>query len=100
MLSKTQMLEQTKQYKEQMDYKLQSLMEDITHSETTGLVTILKPFDSDSELWSNYLTRFRAFFATNSILEDKRAHVFLTNQSTVTYKFRSNLAAQSAPFQG
>ena len=33
----------------------------------------------------------------NSVLEEKRAHVFLTNQTPVTYKLLTNLANQQEP---
>ena len=59
-----------------------------------------KPFPSNSELWLDYLERFRTFLTANSIPKEKEAQVFLTNQTTVTYKLLNNLAAQQSPPEG
>ena len=53
-----------------------------------------QPFDSASELWTNYLARFRTFVTANSVPDNKQAQIFLTNQSNSVYKMLSNLAAQ------
>ena len=55
------------------------------------------PFDSSSELWHDYWARFQTFIGANSVPADKKAQVFLTNQSRVTYKLLFNLAAQQSP---
>ena len=56
-----------------------------------------QPFDSTSELWTDYLARFRTFVTANSIPDKKQAQIFLTNQSNSVYKMLSNLAAQQQP---
>ena len=56
-----------------------------------------QPFDSTSELWTDYLARFRTFITANSIPDNKQAQIFLTNQSNSVYKMLSNLAAQQQP---
>ena len=56
-----------------------------------------QPFDSASELWTDYLARFRTFVTANSIPDNKQAQIFLTNQSNSVYKMLSNLAAQKQP---
>ena len=56
-----------------------------------------QPFDSTSELWTDYLARFRTFVTANSIPDNKQAQIFLTNQSNSVYKILSNLAAQQQP---
>ena len=38
-------------------------------------------FDTTSELWTDYWARFQTFVAAHSIPDDKKAQVFLTNQS-------------------
>ena len=43
-------------------------------------------FDSTAELWKDYLLRFETFVNANSVLDDKKALVFLTNQTSGTYK--------------
>ena len=45
----------------------------------------------------DYLARFRTFVTANSIPDNKRAQIFLTNQSNSVYKMLSNLAAQQQP---
>ena len=56
-----------------------------------------QPFDSTSELWTDYLARFRTFVTANSIPDNKQAQIFLTNQSNSVYKMLSNLPAQQQP---
>ena len=56
-----------------------------------------QPFDSTSELWTDYLERFRTFVTANSIPDNKQAQIFLTNQFNSVYKMLSNLAAQQQP---
>ena len=58
------------------------------------------PFDSTAKLWSDYWARFQTFVGANSIPADKRAQVFLTNQSQVNFKLLSNLASQQTPSKG
>ena len=53
-----------------------------------------QPFDSTSELWTDYLARFRTFVTAYSIPDNKQAQIFLTNQSNSVYKM---LAAQQQP---
>ena len=45
-----------------------------------------QPFDSTSELWTDYLARFRTFVTANSIPDNKQAQIFLTNQSNSVFK--------------
>ena len=58
-----------------------------------------QPFDSTSELWTDYLARFRTFVTAISIPDNKQAQIFLTNQSNSVYKMLSNLAAQQQPVE-
>ena len=55
------------------------------------------PFDPTSELWKDYRARFDTFVGANSIPQRKTAQVFLTNQTTTTYKLLCTLAGQQAP---
>lgn len=55
------------------------------------------PFDATTELWSDYWARFITFIGVHSIPEEKKAQVFLTNQTSVTYKLLSNFASQLTP---
>ena len=51
-------------------------------------------FDSTAELWKVYLLRFETFVNTNSVPDEKKALVFLTNQTSGTYKLITNYASQ------
>ena len=58
------------------------------------------PFDATVELWTDYSARFHTFLGANSVPAEKRAQVFLTNQSREIYKLLSNLASQQSPVKG
>ena len=58
---------------------------------------MFSPFDSTSELWTDYWARFQTFVAANAIPGDRVAQIFLTNQTKVTYKLLSNMASQQSP---
>ena len=49
------------------------------------------------ELWSDCWSRFCTFLNAHSVPNEKPAKVFLTNQTSTTYKMLSNLAAQETP---
>ena len=55
------------------------------------------PFEPTSELWKDYRARFDAFIGANAISQGQTAQVFLTNQSTTTYKLLCTLAEQQPP---
>ena len=58
------------------------------------------PFDATVKLWTDYSARFHTFLGANSVPAEKRAQVFLTNQSRENYKMLSNLASQQSPAKG
>ena len=94
--------EQNKQHQEQMTMLqeqlkiLQSSLNNPRENVQTPMASF-QPFDSTSELWTDYLARFRTFVTANSIPDNKQAQIFLTNQSNSVYKMLSNLAAQQQP---
>ena len=51
-------------------------------------------FDSTAELWKDYLLLFKTFVGANSVTDDKLVLVFLTNQTSDTYKLINNYASQ------
>ena len=63
----------------------------------TAALPSFSAFDSASELWTDYWARFNTFAEAHSIPSEKRASVFLTNQTPVTYKLLTNLAGQQTP---
>ena len=91
-----------KQHQEQMTMLqeqikiLQSSLNNPRENVPTPMASF-QPFDSTSELWTDYLARFRTFVTANSIPDNKQAQIFLTNQSNSVYKMLSNLAAQQQP---
>ena len=54
-------------------------------------------FDSTTELWTDYWSRFSTFTKANSVPDVRVAEVFLTNQTATIYKLLSTLAAQETP---
>ena len=94
--------EQNKQHQKQMTMLqeqikiLQSSLNKPRENVPTPMASF-QPFDSTSELWTDYLARFRTFVTANSIPDNKQAQIFLTNQSNSVYKMLSNLAAQQQP---
>ena len=94
--------QQNKQHQEQMTMLqeqikiLQSSLNKPRENVPTPMASF-QPFDSTSELWTDYLARFRTFVTANSIPDNKQAQIFLTNQSNSVYKMLSNLAAQQQP---
>ena len=54
-------------------------------------------FDPTSELWKEHLARFKTFASANSVPKDKMAQIFLSNQTTATYKLISTLSSQQTP---
>ena len=94
--------EQNKQHQEQMTMLqeqlkiLQSTLNNPRENVPTPMASF-QPFDSTSELWTDYLARFRTFVTANSIPDNKQAQIFLTNQSNSVYKMLSNLATQQQP---
>ena len=94
--------EQNKQHQEQMTMlqeqlkTLQSSLNNPRENVPTPMASF-QPFDSTSELWNDYLARFRTFVTANSVPDNKQAQIFLTNQSNSVYKMLSNLAAQQQP---
>ena len=77
---------------------MQQQMEDKRKAGGTIVPQHQKPpfsaFDSTAELWKDYLLRFETFVNANSVPDDKKALVFLTNQTSVTYKLITNYASQ------
>ena len=51
-------------------------------------------FDSTTELWKDHLLRFKTFVNANSVPDEEKALVFLTNQTSGTYKLITNYASQ------
>ena len=90
---------------EQMQQQLTMMQEQLDEQRKSGgvfasskcLLLIQTPplpaFDSTVELWKDYLLRFKTFVSANSVSDDKLALVFLTNQTSDTYKLINNYAS-------
>ena len=90
-----QMVLQQEQHRQQME-SLMALMKSSSGLGTKS-VPSFTPFDPSSELWTDYYARFNTFVEAHSVQENKRSHIFLTNQSPVTFKLLDNLAKQKSP---
>ena len=64
---------------------------------TTAAIPSFAAFDSTSELWPDYWSKFCIFVVANAVPEQREAQVFLTNQTAAVYKQMANLAAQQTP---
>ena len=64
---------------------------------STAAIPPFAAFDSTSELWPDYWSRFCTFIAANAIPAVRVPQVFLTNQTPTVYKQLANLAAQQNP---
>ena len=64
---------------------------------STAAIPPFAAFDSTSELWPDYWSRFCTFVVANAVSEQRQAQVFLTNQTAAVYKQLANLATQQTP---
>ena len=64
---------------------------------STTAIPPFAAFDSTSELWPDYWSRFCTFVVAYDVPEQRQAQVFLTNQTAAAYKQLANLAAQQTP---
>ena len=96
-LQREQMQKQDEQHKQQLVI-MQQQMEDTRKVGGTMAPQHQTPpfpaFDSTAELWKDYLLRFETFVNANSVPDEKKALVFLTNQTSGTYKLITNYASQ------
>uniref|UniRef100_A0A5S6Q6N2 CCHC-type domain-containing protein n=1 Tax=Trichuris muris TaxID=70415 RepID=A0A5S6Q6N2_TRIMR len=100
-LFRKQMEVQQQQIEEQRKQieKLLSFLDPVsaTPPAVASSVPSFPAFDPTSELWKEYWARFKTFAGANSIPAEKLAQVFLTNQTTTTFKLLSTLAVQQSP---
>ena len=106
-LQREQMESQQRQYQQQLEEQRQQMEILVTKlgegprggtsSTNCFPCPCFEAFDPSLGLWTDYDQRFITFLEANSIPDYKQAHVFLTNQSPVTYKLLSNLASQKTP---
>ena len=81
-----------------LDFHPETLAEQIGRAAPTQAnIPNFNAFESTSELWSDYYSRFQTFVRAHSVPARIQAQVFLTNQVSTTYKLLSNLAAQEEP---
>ena len=114
---RTEMEKQSQQHREEMDQQAQQMQyllkildvqkhstgEDDSskltrHSQlSTAAIPPFAAFNSTSELWPDYWSRFCTFVVANAVPEQRKAQVFLTNQTAAVYKQLANLATQQTP---
>ena len=109
------MEKQSQQHREEMDQQAQQMQkllkildvqkhgtgEDDSSTHHPQLSTAAIPpfpaFDSTSELWPDYWSRFCTFVVAGAVPEQHQAQVFVTNQTAAVYKQLANLATQLTP---
>ena len=106
-LLQDQLQQQREQHQEQwtngttpMDKLTEALLQQGMQPKVTTVMSAIpafSAFDSTTELWTDYWSRFQIFIEANSVLDDKAPKVFLTNQSAAVYKLLENLASQQTP---
>ena len=86
-------------YKAQMEALLNAVDKTNTIASISlqGATPSFVHFDPSSELWTDYWERFYMFLSAHSVSKDQKAQIFLSNQSSTTYKLLSNLASQETP---
>ena len=100
-----QMEQQTQHHREEMhnllkilDVQKRGTGEDDSSTHHPQLSTAAIPpfaaFDSTSELWPDYWSRFCTVVVANAVPEQRQTQVFLTNQTAAVYKQLANLATQ------
>ena len=100
-----QLIELLRQQLDTQRKQMETLVETLAGKLTSGptskppavSIPSFVPFDSSSELWTDYWARFLTFLGANSVPDDKAAQIFLTNQSKVMYKLLGNLVSQQSP---
>ena len=92
---------QENRYREQIDVMMQLIRNPERNEQATTITACaflkFSEFDSGTELWTDYWARFNTFVEANSVPKERKAYVFLTNQSPVLYKLLTNLARQQTP---
>ena len=63
----------------------------------TPSIPPFEAFDSTSELWPDYWSRFQTFLVANAVPEHRVPQVFLTNQNVAVYRQLATTAAQLTP---
>ena len=89
--------QQEKRHRQQLTVMQQQLDEQRKSAGTFASQKQMLPFpafDSTAELWKDCLLRFKTFVNANSVTGHKLALVFLTNQTSDTYKLVNNYASQ------
>ena len=112
---RAEMEKQSQQHREEMDQQAQQMQnllkildvqkhgtgedDSSTHHPQLAIAAIppFAAFDSTSELWPDYWSRFCTFVVANAVPEQRQAQVFLTNQTAAVYKQLANLATQQTP---
>ena len=61
---------------------------------STAAIPPFAAFDSTSELWPDYWSSLCTFVVASVVPEQRKAQVFLTNQTAAVYKQLANLATQ------
>nr|KAG5695678.1 hypothetical protein BaRGS_022355 [Batillaria attramentaria] len=75
---------------------LEAVVEKLSQ-QVASLTAEVADLKTRQELWPDYWSRFCTFLVANAVPDDRKAQVFLTNQTPAVYKLLANLAAQQNP---
>ena len=102
-----QMEQRDKQHQDQMELLMQmfhskprtdgSEIQNMVPSTFTTAIPPFAAFDSTTELWPDYWSRFQTFLVANAVPDQRVPQVFLTNQNIAVYRQLSTTAAQLTP---
>ena len=102
-----QMEQRDKQHQDQMQLLMQMFQSkskpdgsEIQHMVPSTFTTAIPPFaafDSTTELWPDYWSRFQTFLVANAVPDQRVPQVFLTNQNIAVYRQLATTAAQLTP---
>ncbi|RUS91013.1 hypothetical protein EGW08_001230 [Elysia chlorotica] len=81
----------------QQQQQMEALLALVQQSKPAITNTKFGEFDPSTELWADYWARFETFTKANAIPDERRAEIFLTNQSNAIYKLVKNWAQQQTP---
>jgi transposase InsO family protein len=94
---KEELQQQQKHYQQELDILKSAISEATSGTNATLTIPAFTPFDSTTEIWEDYWSRFCTFFGANSVPEERKAKIFLTNQTPALYKQLTVLASQMTP---
>ncbi|RUS86700.1 hypothetical protein EGW08_005574 [Elysia chlorotica] len=95
--SQNELIRLLREQMSQQQQQMEALLALVQQSKPAITNTKFGEFDPSIELWADYWARFETFTKANAIPDERRAEIFLTNQTNSIYKLVKNLAQQQTP---